>query len=95
MPTSFVSGPKPLRLALSKPTFPELLFGALRVPDVSGGFPPALFPRFAEAASGRFARHNSPFSSAPGARRNRPTSRPASQRSCQSDAAEGLWHRFS
>ena len=49
-------GPKRLRLAkgiaFSKPTFPELLFGALRVPDVSGGFPPALLPRFAEAASG-------------------------------------------
>ena len=52
MPTSFVSGPKPLRLALSKPTFPELLFGALRVAAVSVGFPPALLPGLAEAASG-------------------------------------------
>jgi hypothetical protein len=53
--------PNPLRLALSKPTFPELLFGALRVADVSGGFlvRPALLPRFAEAASGRLARLNS------------------------------------
>jgi hypothetical protein len=42
------------RLALSKPTFQELLFGALSVPDISGGFlvGPALLPRFAEAASG-------------------------------------------
>jgi hypothetical protein len=52
MQASFVSGLKPWRLALSKGVFPELLFGALRVPDVSGGFPPALLPRFAEAASG-------------------------------------------
>jgi hypothetical protein len=58
MPTSFVPGSKRfrliVRLPLSKPTFPELLFGALRVPDVSGGFlvRPALLPRFAEAASG-------------------------------------------
>jgi hypothetical protein len=51
-------GLKPLRfaerLALSKSTFAELLFGALGVPDVAGGFlvRPALFPRFAEAARG-------------------------------------------
>jgi hypothetical protein len=51
-------GPEPLRhakrLASSKPTFPELLFGALGVPDVARGFPvrPALFPRFTQAARG-------------------------------------------
>ena len=56
VPTSFVPDRKPLRLArrlvLSKPTFPEFLFGALRVAQVSGGFPPALLPRFEEAAGG-------------------------------------------
>jgi hypothetical protein len=54
MPTSFVRGPIPSRHALSKSTFPELLFGALRVAEVSGGFlvSPALLPGFAEAASG-------------------------------------------
>jgi hypothetical protein len=58
MPTSFVPYPKPLclaeRLVLSDSTFPELLFGALRVAEVPGGFlvGPALLPRFAEAASG-------------------------------------------
>ena len=39
-------------LALSKSTFPEWLLGALRGADVSGSFPSALLPRFAEAASG-------------------------------------------
>jgi hypothetical protein len=53
-----VLGLKPLRfaerLALSESTFPELLFGALCVPDVARGFlvRPALFPRFAQAARG-------------------------------------------
>src|ERR1039457_804820 len=66
-PISFVPDPKRLRLAerlgLSKPTFPELLFGALGVTDVSGGFlvRPASLPRFAEAASGGFARLKSPL----------------------------------
>jgi hypothetical protein len=64
-PISFVPDPKRLRLAerlaLSKPTFPELLFGALREADVAGGFPPVLLPRFAEAASGGFARLKSPL----------------------------------
>jgi hypothetical protein len=56
-PVSILS-PQPLRLAeglaLSESTFPELLFGALSVPDVSRGFlvRPALFPRFAQAARG-------------------------------------------
>jgi hypothetical protein len=50
--------PEPLclaeRLVLSKAVFPELLIGALRMPDVAGGFlvRPALLPRLAEAASG-------------------------------------------
>jgi hypothetical protein len=58
MPTSFVPDPKPLclaeRLALSDSNFPELLFGALCVADVSCGFlvRPALLPRFAKATSG-------------------------------------------
>src|ERR1039458_326905 len=66
-PISFVPDPKRLRLAerlaLSKPTFPELLFGALGVAGVSGGFLvcPILLPRFAEAASGGFARLKSPL----------------------------------
>jgi hypothetical protein len=52
--TRFVPDPKPLRVALSESTFPELLLGALRVADVSGGFlvRPALLPGFAEATSG-------------------------------------------
>ena len=43
--------------------FVELLFGALRVPDVAHGFlvRPALFPRFTQAARGRFARLNPPL----------------------------------
>ena len=43
--------------------FAELLFGALRVPDVAHGFlvRPTLFPRFAQAARGRFARLNPPL----------------------------------
>ena len=51
-PISFVPDPKRLRLAerlaLSKLTFPELLFGALRVADVSGGLlvRPALQKQF-------------------------------------------------
>jgi hypothetical protein len=58
MPTSFVPDAKRSRLAerlaSSKSTFPDLLFGALRVADVSGGFlvRPALLPGFAEAAAG-------------------------------------------
>jgi hypothetical protein len=52
MPTGFVPDPKPLPLALSESTLPELLFGAPRVADVASGFPPVLLPRFAEAASG-------------------------------------------
>jgi hypothetical protein len=48
---------------LSAFNFPELLFGALRVPDVSRGFlvRPALLPRLAQAARGRFARLDSPL----------------------------------
>jgi hypothetical protein len=42
LPISFVPDPKRLCLAegtaLSRSTFPELLFGALRVPEVSRGF---------------------------------------------------------
>ncbi len=67
MPTGFVPDLKPLHLAerfpFSEPTFLQLLFGAVRVADVPGGFlvRPALLPRFAEAASGGFARLNSPL----------------------------------
>ena len=66
-PISFVPDPKRLRLAerlaLSNPTFPELLFGGLSVADVSGGFlvRPTSLPRFAEAASGGFALLKSPL----------------------------------
>jgi hypothetical protein len=50
-------------LGRSEFAFPELLFGALGVPEVTGGLlvRPALFPRFAEAARGCFARPNSAF----------------------------------
>jgi hypothetical protein len=43
--------------------FTELLLGALRVPDVAHGFfvCPALFPRLAQAARGRFARLDPPL----------------------------------
>jgi len=48
--------------ALSESNFAELLLGALRVPDVAHGFlvRPALLPRLAQAARGRFARLDSP-----------------------------------
>lgn len=41
----------------------ELLLGALRVPDVAHGFlvSPALLPRLAQAARGRFARLDPPL----------------------------------
>jgi hypothetical protein len=50
------------RLA-SKSSFAELLLGALRMPDVvrSSFVRPALFPRLAKAARGRFARLDSPL----------------------------------
>jgi hypothetical protein len=52
--TIVVPDPKPLRLALSESTLPELLFGALGMADVLSGFlvRPALLPRFAETANG-------------------------------------------
>jgi hypothetical protein len=46
----FLPDPKPLRhaegFALSKAAFPELLFGALRVAEVSGGFLLSAHPCF-------------------------------------------------
>jgi hypothetical protein len=44
--------------ASSESSFAELLLGALRVPDVAHGLfvRPALLPRLAQAARGRFAR---------------------------------------
>ena len=47
----------------SKSCFAELLLGALRVPDVAHGFlvRPALLPRLAKAARGRFARLDPPL----------------------------------
>ena len=49
--------------APSEADFRKLLLGALRVPDVAGGFlvRPALFPRLAQAARGRFARFDPPL----------------------------------
>jgi hypothetical protein len=43
--------------------FRKLLLRALRVPDVAHGFlvRPALFPRFAQTARGRFARLDPPL----------------------------------
>ncbi len=39
----------------------KLLLGALRMPDVAHGFHPALLPRLAQAARGRFTRLDSPL----------------------------------
>ena len=49
--------------AASESSFTELLLGALRVPDVAHGLfvRPALLPRLAQAARGRFARLDSPL----------------------------------
>jgi hypothetical protein len=49
--------------ASSDSNFAELLLGALRVPNVAHGFlvRPALLPRFAQAARGRFARLDPPL----------------------------------
>jgi hypothetical protein len=50
----FFRGFAQINTSESKSTFPELLFGALGVPDVARGFlvRRALFPRFAQAARG-------------------------------------------
>jgi hypothetical protein len=48
------------RLA-SESSFAELLLGALRMTDVPHGFHPALPPRLAQAARGRFGRLDSPL----------------------------------
>jgi hypothetical protein len=45
----------------SESSFAELLLGALRVPDAAHGFHPALLPRLARAARGRFGRLDSPL----------------------------------
>jgi len=47
----------------SEANFAELLLGALRVPDVAHGFlvRPALLPRLAQTARGRFTRLDSPL----------------------------------
>jgi hypothetical protein len=47
--------------ASSESNFAELLLAVLRVPDVAHGFHPALLPRLAQAARGRFARFDSPL----------------------------------
>jgi hypothetical protein len=58
-PRKYVNGGSG-RLA-SESSFAGLLLGALRVPDVPHGFHPALPPRLAQAARGRFTRLDSPL----------------------------------